>query len=251
LDPYLMKSATLVTMALVAAANAMKIGVLSDMHLDIRYDPVASHKDDCRKTNGSSNSSEPYAPLGRFKCDPPQITFEYMVQKLLEQEGSLDLVVVNGDHVGHGIALKDGGVEYSDHEVPLQMQTLQTVADTLSKYFPNTLVLPVIGNNDAYHHNEAPWTAEKMPYYTDVFKMWFNEIPKNSKLPNLGNIKDTFEYGGYYRVDVNSEVSVLSLNTMYLTLENELTENPKEGDAMLDWLETQLASAGSTRKFLI
>lgn len=117
------------------------------------------------------------------------------------------------------------------------METLQVVTDLIAKYFPNTLVLPVIGNNDAYHHNEAPWTTEKSPYYTDIYKMWFDEIPKNAKLSNLKDIKETFEYGGFYRVDVNNQLSVLSLNTMYLTLEDELSMNPDEGDKMLDWFE--------------
>ena len=43
---------------------------------------------------------------------------------------------------------------------------------------------------------------------------------KNRNLKNIDEIKTTFLNGGYYRVDINDQVSVLSLNTLLFANKN-------------------------------
>ena len=55
---------------------------------------------------------------------------------------------------------------------------------------------------------------------------------------------------GYYRVDVNDTISVLSLSDEYMDLDDDQSMHGDEANEQLDWLETQLINA-SGRKFII
>lgn len=57
-------------------------------------------------------------------------------------------------------------------------------------------------------------------------------------------------YGGYYRVDIDSKLSVLALNTLYWNKKNDGSKQGSEGQDQLNWLKQQLASSTS-RKFII
>ena len=69
---------------------------------------------------------------------------------------------------------------------------------------------------------------------------------------NLPLIKSTFMMGGFYRVNLpqsSANVSVLAMNSISLSPKNLNTNG--EQDMQLQWLEEQLASAESWRKFII
>lgn len=76
-------------------------------------------------------------------------------------------------------------------------------------------------------------------------------MPYNSRLSNLAEIKKTFLNGGYYRVDVDSKLSVLSTNTLYFNSKNDDSNQGSEADDQLSWLKSQLSNAESGRKFII
>ena len=57
-------------------------------------------------------------------------------------------------------------------------------------------------------------------------------------------------YGGYYRADVTSDLSILSLNTLEYNVDQYQSEIGPEHDDALNWLEAQL-SESSNRKFII
>jgi len=48
-----------------------------------------------------------------------------------------------------------------------------------------------------------------------VYKVWFEDHPPNQALTNQA-IKDAFMKGGYYQADINDNLSVLALNSLYL-----------------------------------
>ena len=54
-----------------------------------------------------------------------------------------------------------------------------------------------------------------------MFDLWFANHPKNKKLPNLDLIRRTFLNGGYYRVDLTSQMSFLGLNTLMFNYKND------------------------------
>jgi hypothetical protein len=82
---------------------------------------------------------------------------------------------------------------------------------------PDTIILPTFGNNDFDLDDEVANETTKKEFYSRIFKMWFEDQPRNARDLNLTSILPTFLAGGYYRVDLSPKLSVLALNTvMYL-----------------------------------
>jgi len=63
---------------LALSAEALKVGILSDIHLHLRYDqdygPRLEKEGDCFQ--GAGVPSTERAPMGRYKCDSPTILVE-------------------------------------------------------------------------------------------------------------------------------------------------------------------------------
>jgi hypothetical protein len=102
---------------------------------------------------------------------------------------------------------------------------------SLRKKFPDTLILPALGNNDQMFQYQVPGHKEiKQMYYQDVLDLWFGEhAPRKNKLfAHLTDLNETFHRGGYYRFDLDSalsysyKLSVISLNTIYFHKKNKL-----------------------------
>ena len=96
-------------------------------------------------------------------------------------------------------------------------------------------MLPTIGNNDGRVKNEAIDEADKADYYSFVFDAWFTQHPGNKNLP-LDEIKKTVMAGGYYRADVTEEITVLSLNSMYMDAA-DTSAHGHEQSTESDWFE--------------
>ena len=47
------------------------------------------------------------------------------------------------------------------------------VADYMKKYFPDTLILPTLGNNDVKYHYQVPGSDHKDEFYSYMFNEWF------------------------------------------------------------------------------
>ena len=120
------------------------------------------------------------------------------------------------------------------------------------KYFPETLIVPSMGNNDGKYHYQGIDLEDKQDFFSAFFEHWFLDHPHNSQLANIEEIRKTFMFGGYYRVDVDVGLSVLALNTLYLNKKNNATHQSTEAADQLTWLESQLSSASpASRKFII
>jgi hypothetical protein len=157
-------------------------------------------------------------------------------------------VIISGDHVAHGIAVKDG----RDDPVSYQLihDTITKSSELLNEYFPNSLVVPTLGNNDNRLHDNATTDADKGEFFPFLYDLWINGLTGNASLKNDSQIKDTFYNGAYYKVDINEKVSVLALNSMYWGFANDLkVEGPEPAD-MMNWLQEQFDNAGS-RKFIL
>lgn len=58
--------------------------------------------------------------------------------------------------------------------------------------------------------------------------------------------------GGYYRVDIDGSISVLTLDNQYMDEKNDQSVVQNEAEEQLDWLEAQLESGPyAGRKFII
>jgi len=57
-------------------------------------------------------------------------------------------------------------------------------------------------------------------FYGDLYDILFKNVSANMKASNIEEIHTTFMNGGYYRFDLDSEVSVLSVNSIVINNEN-------------------------------
>ena len=71
------------------AVEALKVGLLSDPHLHLRYDadvgPRIHGEGDCYW--GAGEPSHIHAPMGRYGCDPPVILLEQLMNRMHEKYG--------------------------------------------------------------------------------------------------------------------------------------------------------------------
>ena len=97
------------------------------------------------------------------------------------------------------------------------METHRELAQIVHDEFPETVFIPTFGNNDFDLDDEPANETQKREFYSQIFRYWFQDHPTNARVMNLNEVWRTFLNGGYYRVDLDSKLSVLALNTvMYL-----------------------------------
>ena len=87
---------------------------------------------------------------------------------------------MNGDFVGHGIALEPRDGPFDKDKVSPTWNKMKTIFredyKTIRKYYPNTDFLPTIGNNDVFVHNNVPCNQDLATmYYEELYDVWFNE----------------------------------------------------------------------------
>lgn len=167
--------------------------------------------------------------MGRLGCDPPLILVEYMLQLFnnVTADEPVDYIIVNGDLIGHGIS-QDSTKPYSYEKYQLLKTTHFKLAYLFQKYFPNTPILLTLGNNDPKFHYSSPFKADKEDYYDFMFNYFFKWQPGNKAL--LDKIEPTWKDGGYYRVDVNDNLSLLAFNTLPYNNEQVIDEIGPEAE---------------------
>ena len=234
---------------------ALKVGLLSDIHMHLKYDSLTGtridEQGDCME--GSGEFTTVRAPMGRYGCDSPAILVEQMLTRLVDRYGKQDVILVTGDFAAHHLNKSEDEDEVTQ-TYALMLDTMGHLNELIAEKFPDTLVLPAFGNNDSmYHDNPIP--DEDSPFfYQYIFNLWFKLLPGNSSLlckEQIDGIYETFMRGGYYRVDLNDHISVLSINTLYYDSKRNRDDNSDAGIDQMFWLAEQLEHAEEGRKFII
>ena len=109
-------------------------------------------------------------------------------------------------------------------------------------------ILPVLGNNDGLYHNYAVDAADATQFYSDLWQIWFEEVPGNAPFKNDATISSDFHAGGYYAINIIDDLTIFGLNGLYPFHKNALNKATGSTD-MLNWFSTKLAANGS-RRFL-
>ncbi len=97
------------------------------------------------------------AYFGRWGCDVPYSMVDIAMQKMKADNPNLDLILVPGDLIGHGISLElegDQGLTPAqiDERYKKLLDTHRQVADLFEKNFGSLPVLPCFGNNDSKYN---------------------------------------------------------------------------------------------------
>jgi hypothetical protein len=88
------------------------------------------------------------------------------------EEGKFDFILVPGDLGAHGVPLDPTDPSLGNYT--LLKETIQTVASTFAAYFPDTVVIPTIGNNDPKFHYRGLDLADRDEYYSFYLDSWFS-----------------------------------------------------------------------------
>ena len=119
--------------------GVLRIGVLNDIHYDPFYDPKSSSKSFCRSQdpfNPSSTSkdlsleADKLALYGRFECDPNENLIKTIMGKMAK-DYEIDVLLVNGDLVGHEIAVK-AAWNLTEDKVEQHYEILKEILGTVS-----------------------------------------------------------------------------------------------------------------------
>ena len=240
---------------LAQSAMSLKVGLLSDLHLHLRYDPMFGPRlqteGDCMPNSGTPSKDK--ATMGRYGCDSPVVLIDQMLHRMVEKFGKQDVILLTGDLVAHHVAMP-GSEADAERTYALLIESMGYVNELIASKFPDTLVLPAFGNNDSKFHDNPIPDSDAPFFYNYMFNLWFKLLPGNSKLltdEQIASIHKTFEIGGYYRVDLNEKVSILSINTLYYDSERTRLDSTQSGVQQMFWLEQQLKESDKDRKFVI
>lgn len=213
---------------------------ISDVHLDLLFDPLAPVATGCRQPYPPANATAP-TPFGKYGCDIPLSTLESALSYMASVAADVDFIVVSGD--------------FAAHSLPSELDILTAINATtaaVQKFFPSVPVLPAIGNDDcSADYKESlvnhTWTV-------DLSKIWARWLPPSSL--------DTFLYAGYYAASPVPGVLIVVLNTVLYSPEfrpyyassgpassrvragiNSAADLGDDIGGQIGWLQTQLQSA--------
>lgn len=118
-----------------------------------------------------------------------QTMLDQAAVKVQESGEPLTAIFIPGDYNEHSLPKDDWDTDpYTPNDNWGQMKkTFQTVTQLAAEKFPGIPVLPAIGNNDCYYHDQSPLveydgiqTAEE--YYSELQTIFFDEVPGNAAL---------------------------------------------------------------------
>jgi hypothetical protein len=90
----------------------------------------------------------------------------------VNKEGiELTAIFIPGDFNRHGLSAKD--ITIPNPNWPIMIETMTMVINTVQKYFPDTPILPGIGNNDCYYHDQASSADNSTMYYSELRDIFF------------------------------------------------------------------------------
>lgn len=150
-----------------------------------------------------------------------------------------EFIFLPGDFVSHGFS-QTSSESYSSTKYIMLKEIIKRTFQEIRTNFPNSYLIPTIGNNDVKFHYQVPTSKEKNNYYSMFFEEAFEKTPQNRKLRNYPEIKRDFLNGGYYKADLSEDFSVIVLNTLYYSLSNNPNNDLITGDIQLEWLDKQL-----------
>ena len=231
-----------------AAGQEADFFLISDIHLDIAYDPGYSSSGLCHSVGivGKNRTITPapdFRPLGRFGCDSPLALLSSALSQMQALNPSPDFILVTGDLIGHSTyyLLQSNGLYNTNYTASLIRSTFQQVTAQFQTYFPTTQVLFALGNNDGYGDYQLPTTASALELNKLLYELW---QPLNPGLP------EDFIDSGFYACNIAvTGQRLLVLSTNYFSV----GVNGVKSAAMdqLKWLRSELISAQNNQQRVV
>ncbi|KAH3742966.1 sphingomyelin phosphodiesterase [Pelomyxa schiedti] len=161
---------------------------------------------------------------GRFGCDSDLVLLESTMSAMVAVEPSPAYIIMTGDFAAHAL-------EIAENEAATQY-----VTQRFQEVWPDTLVIPTIGNNDCYIDYEG---VCDMNYYEFLYDTWMAWIPEDQEL--------LFKHMGTFSVSPIPGLLVISLNTNIFSA-SRMALNKTNDCGQLEWLQETLDSAQLANK---
>ncbi|CAG8495112.1 2171_t:CDS:2, partial [Dentiscutata erythropus] len=203
-------------------------------HLDPFYISKSDPIQICHRpndTNPEANTAGEYGTL-LSSCDTPYSLTNETMSYLQNNFKNIDFIIFTGDFVRHD----------RDKSIPRTNDQVIFGHEIIVKYFTDIFdadkikFFPTFGNADEFVNDQLP------PGPNDLFP-----AVKNAWAPLKLNLTDDFLIGGYFRHDINSYLSVISLNSMYFYPQNlqspDCSVPNSPGEIQLKWFENELENA--------
>lgn len=210
--------------------------IVTDLHYDIAYKSNYNSTFFChsQKLQGYPETPVPTTDIqevARPLCDSSFTLLNITFNTMKSINAFPDFILLTGDSIGHFTSslLQPNGDYNPQINLQLLKQTYIDIADLITKTFPDTQVIPMIGNDDAYNDYEMPEGWDKMQYLDFLYTLW---------TPITKSISSTFLKDGYYSTVTGSGYNVLVLNTLFFSKYYNVNA---EGEVEMLWLKQQLS----------
>jgi sphingomyelin phosphodiesterase len=226
--------------------QAYNILHLSDIHYDDKY-IVGSYSNCmqgklklrcCTKTSiPITNDHAGY--FGDQNCDSPgnliDGTFEWIRDNIIND---FDIIIYTGD-------------DYTHHDLSQSkegsIQSIEFITNKFIEYFPNKTVINTLGNHAGHPVDQlsplelSDWLLDPV---TDLWSHWIKDE----------NALKTLRYGGYYKYDLNNDLStniqIVSLNSLYYDKNNLMIKHETDPKEQFQWFSETVKNAFNENKKL-
>ena len=130
----------------------------SDIHFDPFYDTTLVERlvsSDYKEWENIFSASA-YTTLGMYRKDSDFNLFRSVMTEMKQRIPDPDFIIITGDFMSHNFNenyKEYSGIENTDSLNLFIKKTMQFVTSYIVKYYPHTLIFPMVGNDDAYCGN--------------------------------------------------------------------------------------------------
>jgi sphingomyelin phosphodiesterase acid-like 3 len=228
--------------------------VISDIHFDPFYDGSLFSQLNTQPVEGWESILEKSQPAG---FNPMGTDTNYALLKSSLDEASRriaapDFILYPGDFMAHLWQTKYDRLAQQSHLIDPQSyqaftaKTIQFLAREFRRRYPNSPVLPALGNDDSYCGDYM--ITPDGPFLKMFAETW---APLLGPDVDSGTFQATFSQGGYYRLRISrtKNLRLIVLNTVFFSvIYDNVCGNSTQTPALdqLRWLDTALEQAHAT-----
>ena len=222
--------------------------LMSDFHFDPLFDPALLpaliQQSDASQWEAIFENSQ-IKSLSPYRADANFVTLKSALEAMKKADPSPRFIIVGGDFLPHKFEKRFAELAptSSDKFKPFADETLRFLALMVQKYFPNSLIMPAVGNNDDACGDYL--IQPQGPSLNAFAKTWAPAANRSSSSPSF--ISSVGSAGHYTElvpaIDGGQTLRAIVINGVYWSpryLNTCGNASATPGAAELSWLEQRL-----------